>query len=216
MADLLNQIVMESGRGGGLARTLRLRDVVGCAERQRLEADLPVAAGQGRGHDDDEVALPGQQLRQRRNAVELRHFDVEHGDVRIDAFELVDGVEPRAQRSRDLHVRFGVDPARDHSADDNGIIHYHDADRLLPRRGGGRGTIQRNTHTSPTNGTRHNGTITPKAAEPPDRECQSRTAFFESSLFQINPTSWNFAVTMSLSKGFIMYSLAPACSARAM
>ena len=26
----------------------------------------------------------------------------------------------------------------------------------------------------------------------------------------INPTSWNFAVTMSLSKGFMMYSLAPA------
>src|SRR4051794_27646847 len=32
---------------------------------------------------------------------------------------------------------------------------------------------------------------------------------------QINPTSWNFAVTMSLSNGFMMYSLAPACSARA-
>ena len=32
---------------------------------------------------------------------------------------------------------------------------------------------------------------------------------------QINPTSWNFASTMSLSNGFMMYSLAPACSARA-
>jgi hypothetical protein len=27
---------------------------------------------------------------------------------------------------------------------------------------------------------------------------------------QRRPTSWNFAVTMSLSKGFMMYSLAPA------
>src|SRR5579871_5007485 len=33
---------------------------------------------------------------------------------------------------------------------------------------------------------------------------------------QIRPTSWNLAVTMSLSNGFMMYSLAPACSARAM
>ena len=33
---------------------------------------------------------------------------------------------------------------------------------------------------------------------------------------QIRPTSANFAVTMSLSNGFMMYSLAPACSARAM
>ena len=30
----------------------------------------------------------------------------------------------------------------------------------------------------------------------------------------IRPTSWNFAVTMSLSNGFMMYSSAPACSAR--
>ena len=32
---------------------------------------------------------------------------------------------------------------------------------------------------------------------------------------QINPTSWNFASTISRSNGFMMYSLAPACSARA-
>jgi hypothetical protein len=32
---------------------------------------------------------------------------------------------------------------------------------------------------------------------------------------QISPTSWNLASTISLSNGFMMYSLAPACSARA-
>src|ERR1043166_5890095 len=33
---------------------------------------------------------------------------------------------------------------------------------------------------------------------------------------QIRPTSWNLASTMYLSNGFMMYSLAPAWSARAM
>src|SRR6266542_7012109 len=33
---------------------------------------------------------------------------------------------------------------------------------------------------------------------------------------QIKPTSWNLASTISLSNGFMMYSLAPACRARAM
>jgi len=97
MADLLDQVVVEDVGGRSLARALRFRNVVGRAERQRLEADLRVTAGQCRGHDDDEVALLGQQSRQRGNAVEVRHFDIEHGDVGVDAFKLVDGVEPGAQ-----------------------------------------------------------------------------------------------------------------------
>src|SRR5258705_5828888 len=230
---------MEDVRGCSLARTFRLRNIVGCHERQRLEADLRIAAGQGRSHDDDEIALLGEQLRQRRDAVEVGHFDVEHGDIWIDALKLVDGVEPGAQRTRDFHVGLGVDPARDQAADNNRIIHHHDADRLLPRRGGGRGTRQRNTHTSPITAHGTNETITPKAAEPPDREWLQQDDFSSSrhpalsfflehdlcgkpvstfpdhALLQINPTSWNFAVTISLSKGFMMYSLAPACSARA-
>ena len=57
MTNLLNQIVVEGLSGSRLARALRLWNVVGRAERQRLEADLRVAAGQRRRHDDDEVAL---------------------------------------------------------------------------------------------------------------------------------------------------------------
>src|SRR5262245_66360419 len=75
--DLLNQVVMEDVRGGGLAGGFGLRDVVGRPERQRLEADLRVAAGQRRGPDDDEVALLGQELRPRRDAVQPRPPSIE-------------------------------------------------------------------------------------------------------------------------------------------
>ena len=74
-------------------------------------------------------------LRQRGNAVELRHFDIEHGDVGIDAFELVDRVEAGAQRGRHLHVRLGSDPARDHPADDDAIVDHHDPQLVVPGRG---------------------------------------------------------------------------------
>jgi hypothetical protein len=83
------------------------------------------AAGQGRGHDDDEIAFLGQQLGQRRNTVKLRHFDIEHGNIGIDALDLVDGVKPGAQRCRDHHIRLGGDPARDQSADDDGVVDHH-------------------------------------------------------------------------------------------
>ena len=45
---------------------------------------------------------------------------------------------------------------------------------------------------------------------------EGRSAAGSKQADQIRPTSWNLAVTMSLSNGFMMYSLAPACSARAM
>ena len=61
---------------------LRLRDVVGGAERERAQADLGVPAGQRRRHEHDEIALLLQQPRQRGDAVDLRHIDVEHDDVR--------------------------------------------------------------------------------------------------------------------------------------
>ena len=51
--------------------------------------------------------------------------------------------------------------------------------------------------------TRRNSTTeqtAPTTVRPPDRKTHD----------QIRPTSWNFAVTMSLSNGFMMYSLAPA------
>src|SRR3954470_3699225 len=204
VADFLDQVVMEDVRSRRLARRFRLRDIVGRAERQRLETDLRVAAGQRRGPDDDEIALLRQQLRQRGDAVELGHFDIEHGNVGVDAFDLVDRLEPGTQRRRDLHVTLGTDPARDQTTDDDGVIDDHHPQRSgFPRRARGRITCERNTHYSPTQTETVSGKQTPK--EP----------FSLQAVAQIRPTSWNFAVTMSLSKGFMMYSLAPACSARA-
>src|SRR3954453_20891285 len=186
------------------AGALGLWNVVRGPECQRFKADLRVTPRQGRGHDNDEVALLCQHQRQCGNAVKLRHLDVEHGDVRVDALKLVDGVEARAQRCCDNHVRFRCDPAGNQASDDDGIVNNHHAQRFLPRRSRGRGTYQRNTHHSPaTAEKRLYRSVTPRAVQPPDLKCQ------------IRPTSWNFAVTMSLSNGFIMYSLAPACSARA-
>ena len=57
LADLVDQLAAEGRRRGDAAVGLGLRDVVGSAERQRLEAHLGVAPGQRRRHDDDEVAL---------------------------------------------------------------------------------------------------------------------------------------------------------------
>jgi hypothetical protein len=151
VTNLLDQVVMEDIGGGRLARRFRFRNVIGRAERQRLEADLRVAASQRRGHDDDEIAFLCQQLRQRRDAVELGHFDVEHGNIGIDAFELVDRLEPGAQRSRDLHIVLGSDPARDQTAYDDGVVDDHDPQRpSFARRARDRTTCERNTHYSPT------------------------------------------------------------------
>ncbi len=201
MANLLNEVVAEDFGGCRFAGAFRLWNIVRRAEREGLEADLRVAAGQGRRHDDDEIAFLRQQQRQRRNAVEVRHFDIEHRNIRIDALDLVDGVTASAQRSRDNHIGFGTDPARDQPSDDDGVVDHHYPQRLLPRRNRGRRTCQRNTHCSPDPA--ESGTLeakTPRAVQPPDRKGAG----------QIRPTSWNFAVTMSLSNGFMMYSLAPA------
>ena len=106
LADFLDQLAAE--RGGGIDRPLtglRLRDVVGGAERQRLQADLGVPPRQRRRHDDDEVALLLQQQRQRGEPVELRHVDVEHDDVRIGLLELLDRFAAGAQRRRRLAGR---------------------------------------------------------------------------------------------------------------
>jgi len=40
-----------------LARAFRLRDIIGSAERQRLQADLGVPPRQRGRHDDDEIAF---------------------------------------------------------------------------------------------------------------------------------------------------------------
>ena len=142
VADFLDQLAAEIGRGRGLARGRGLRNIIGGAERQRAQADLGAAARQRRGHDHDEVALLLQKQRQRRNAVELRHLDVEHDDVGVAALDLVDRLTPGAERRRDRHVGFGVDPARHQAARDDRVVHDHDADRSVGGSrtiGGGKG-----------------------------------------------------------------------------
>ena len=67
----------------GVGRGFGLRNIVGGAERQRPQADFGAPARQRRGHDHDEIALLLEQERQRRNAVKLRHVDVENDDVGI-------------------------------------------------------------------------------------------------------------------------------------
>src|SRR5206468_5372807 len=65
VTNFLNQVVAKDFGGPCFAGALRLWNVVRCTERERLEADLRVATGQGRGHDDDEVALLREQQGQR-------------------------------------------------------------------------------------------------------------------------------------------------------
>ena len=134
-ADLVDQFAPERQRGGELATGLRLRNVVDRPERQRAQADLGVAARQRRSHQHDEIALFLQQSRQRRDAVDIRHIDVEDGDVGLHQLDLLDRLAPAAQRSNDLQIRLGLEPARDHAADDDGVVDHHHADRIVRARG---------------------------------------------------------------------------------
>jgi hypothetical protein len=128
----------EGFRRALLARALRLRNVIGRAQRQRFKADLGVPQRQGRRHDDDEIALLRQQQRQRGNSVEVGHLDIEHRHIRIDFLNLVDGVASGAQRADDFDIRLGVEPARDQAANNGGIVHHHDAQRFRSKRIRGR------------------------------------------------------------------------------
>ena len=133
VADLLHQIAAEGLGSRDLAGAFGLRDVVGRAERERLEADLRIAAGQRRRHDDDEVALLAEQQRQRGDAVEVGHLDIEHRDIGIDALDVFDRLASGAERSHDRHVGLGFDPARDQAADHGRIVDHHDAQTVTSR-----------------------------------------------------------------------------------
>ena len=133
-ADLLDELAAEIVGSVGVARRRRLGDVVGGAERQRLQADLGVPPRHGRRHDDDEVALLGEQQRQRRDAVELRHLDVEHDDVGIGALDLVDRVAAGAQQRDHVEIGLRRHPAREQAAHDGRVVDNHDAHALA--RGG--------------------------------------------------------------------------------
>ena len=127
-------------RGGDFARRGRLRDVVGGAERERAQGYLGIAARHGGGHDHDEIALLGQQQRQRGNAVELRHLDVEHHHVGVGALDLVHRLAPGAQRGDQFEIGLRFDPAREQAAHDDGVVDDHDADAPPEAGGGGCGS----------------------------------------------------------------------------
>ena len=196
LADLFDQLAPERRRGRDLAIGGGLWNVVGRAERQRLEAHFRVPARQRRRHDDDEIALLFEQQGQRLEPVEIGHVDIEQHDIGIVPRELIHGFAAVAQRGDGLQARLFVDPARDKSAHHDRVIDNHNAKRI--RRGGRRG--RRKGSGSTHSHTRIRGTQ------------QNRIG---RSARQISPTSWNLASTISLSKGFMMYSLAPALSARA-
>ena len=132
-ADFLDQLALERRRGHHPAFGGGLRDVIGGAERQRLERHLGVVAGQRRGHDDGEIAAALQQLRQGRDAVELGHLDVEHDDVGPGVIEPLDRLAAVAQRGDELEPRRLVDPARQQAAHDGGVVDHHDADFIRRR-----------------------------------------------------------------------------------
>ena len=136
-ADLVDQLAAKLRRGREFAVGLRLRDVVGGAQRQRAQAYLGVAAGERRRHQHDEIALLLQQTRQRGDPVDVGHVDVENDDVGIGALHLLDGFASAAQRGDDLEVGLGLDPARDQAAHDDGVVDHHHADRVLRQGGAG-------------------------------------------------------------------------------
>jgi hypothetical protein len=137
-ADLVDQLAAEGRGGRELAVAFRLGDVVGGAQRQRAQADLGIPARERRCHEHDEVALFFQQKWKRRDAVDVGHGDVENEDVGIPSLDLLDRFAAAPQRSHDLHVRLGLDPARDHAADDDRVVDHHHTDRLVGESDGGR------------------------------------------------------------------------------
>ena len=124
----------------------------------------------------DEIALLLQEARQRGDAVDIGHGDVEDDDVGVPALHLLDGVAAAAERGDDLHVRLGLDPARDHAADDDGIVDHHDADRLMRKRGAGRRCGDGETHRD-------------YSLDATDRQNTADSAGLQGCDDQINPTS---------------------------
>src|SRR5262249_34429703 len=132
-----------------------------------------------------------EQTGQRADAVHLRHGHIQDDHVGVLPLHLVDGLARPACTRDDLHVRLSLHPAADHGAYDNSVIDHHDARAVAFANVDGSRRSQGNSHYRLFDQQRRSG-------------CQ------------ISPTSWNLASTISLSNGFMMYSLAPACSARAM
>ena len=68
-------------------------------------------------------------------------------DVRVGAFDLAHGLAAGAQRGDHFEVGLGFDPAREQAADDDGVVHHHDADAPPADGGAGRLRCDGNVHT---------------------------------------------------------------------
>ncbi len=86
------------GLGCDRALCLRLLDAIERTERQRPQRDLGVPARQRRRHDDRKTGLLAQEKRQRRNAIHVRHRDIEQNNIRIGAIQIVERLPPGPQR----------------------------------------------------------------------------------------------------------------------
>ncbi len=151
--DLFDQLASERDRSSDAAVGLRLGNIIGCAQRERLQADFGVPARQCRGHDDHEIAPLLEQQREGGDAVELRHIDVEHDDVRVGALQLIDRLPAGAQRSDDTQPGLLGDPAREQAADHDGVVDDHDAERSPVRRRQCWRGMKRETHRTGTRDT---------------------------------------------------------------
>ena len=100
---LRDELLAEADGGRDLAIGLGLRQVVDGAELEAPERDLGVALGQGRDHDHRQARPPLEQERQRADAVELRHVEVEKHDLRLDPLQGLARVERGHGGRRDLH-----------------------------------------------------------------------------------------------------------------
>ena len=161
------------------------------------ERDLGVACRQRRGDQDRDVRALAQDQRQRGDAVELGHVEIEHDGVGIERVQLVER-RPAVGGRADTSIEPCCDSQREtRPRTTTLVVDDHDAQRRLAEAGqrwGGR-----RAHVTAVEGA--SGVWLAENVALP------RT--------QTSPTSWNFVVMISLSKGFMMYSSAPACMARA-
>ena len=130
--DLRDELLAEAERGRDLAVRRRLRQVVERAERQAFQRDRGIALGQRRDHDHGKAGLLLEQPRQRADAVELGHVEVEEHDVGRDPVEGRDR-EPPVRHGRDHLDAAFLQPPRDEAAHDDGIVRDQNPDPV--RRG---------------------------------------------------------------------------------
>jgi 3-oxoacyl-[acyl-carrier-protein] synthase II len=100
----------------------RLRHVARRAGGQAIERDARALLGQRRQHHDWQPRPLLAQLLQRREAIELRHLDVERDGVGRELRQQIERELAVACRAADLEVWIRIERIRDEAANDNGVI----------------------------------------------------------------------------------------------